>query len=386
MCGIIRSLVLFKYFFYTLLTFVFTFVSFFPTITSAAQVTLVWNENSEDDLAGYRIFCREDGQDYDYSTPAWEGTETTCTIFDLNNDTNYSFVARAYNIDGNESGNSNEVRYETNSNDQPLLDDQYETNSNDQPLLDDQIVFSPDTMVFTVGEGGGDSSQTTLDTSDGISTSYTVDDDATWLTVTPASGSTPATLGVSIDSTGLSPGVYTATVTVIAMGYIEDTLGVTLMVTSTGSLYDLLLSLSPDRSNPVPLDGEAVAGDIYVFTSPDDGVSQVQFFLDDPEMIGEPIQIENLAPYDFAASTSGQVYGYPYDTTQLPDGTHEITALIKLDGGGNEIVSSTFTVANNEQELLFTDITNANIQGVEQGGHGAAWSDIDQDLKRLEAT
>jgi hypothetical protein len=133
------------------------------------------------------------------------------------------------------------------------------------------------------------------------------------------------------------------------MGYIEDTVEVTLRVTGaaetrTGSGYDLLLSLSPDRSNAVPLEGETVTGDIYVFTSPDEGISQVQFFLDDPEMTGDPTQIENKAPYDFAASTSGQVYGYPYDTSQLPDGTHEITALIRLDDGGPEVVSSRFTV------------------------------------------
>ena len=130
------------------------------------------------------------------------------------------------------------------------------------------------------------------------------------------------------------------------MGYIKDMVGVTLTVTSSGGIYDLLLSFSRDRSNPVPLDGETVTGNIYVFAGPDVGVSQVQFFLDDPEMTGDPIQIEKKAPYDFAGSTSGQVYGKPYDSTQLPDGTHEITALIKLDDGGNEVVSSSFTVEN----------------------------------------
>ena len=30
-------------------------------------------------------------------------------------------------------------------------------------------------------------------------------------------------------------------------------------------------------------------------------------------------------------------------------------------------------------EVQFTDITNNSIKGFQQGGHGAAWADIDQD-------
>ncbi len=111
--------------------------------------------------------------------------------------------------------------------------------------------------------------------------------------------------------------------------------------------HDLSLSFSPDRSGAVPLQGETVSGDIYVFTSPETGISQVSFYLDDPGMAGSPIQVERLAPYDFAGSSPDQSAALPYDTAQLSDGVHEITELIELSGGGSEIVSSTFTVANN---------------------------------------
>ncbi|MDL1964173.1 MAG: fibronectin type III domain-containing protein [Deltaproteobacteria bacterium] len=75
------------------------------------DVTLSWNPNSEKDLAGYRIFYREDDQSYDYEEPAWQGSETTCTIYNLDDKTTYYFVARAFDSWGSESGNSKETIY-----------------------------------------------------------------------------------------------------------------------------------------------------------------------------------------------------------------------------------------------------------------------------------
>ncbi len=82
----------------------------------SAEVTLAWDPNSQEKLAGYRIFCRNVGQSYDYNDPAWEGgkDETACTISNLNDNTTYYFVARAYDEAGNESGDSDEVCYEPN--------------------------------------------------------------------------------------------------------------------------------------------------------------------------------------------------------------------------------------------------------------------------------
>lgn len=69
---------------------------------------LEWSPNSEPDLAGYRVFHRAEGASYNYIAPAWDGTDTTCTISNLGGGT-YFFVARAYDTEGFESGNSNEV-------------------------------------------------------------------------------------------------------------------------------------------------------------------------------------------------------------------------------------------------------------------------------------
>ena len=104
--------------FLSLLTFL-SVLCLFPQNVYSLDVSLVWNANSEDNLAGYRIFHREDGQSYDYKKPAWEGKETTCTIYNLNNNNTYYFVARAFDTEGSESGNSNETSYQFN---EPPLD------------------------------------------------------------------------------------------------------------------------------------------------------------------------------------------------------------------------------------------------------------------------
>jgi PKD repeat protein len=94
------------WFIFSTLTFIF-----FPGYNSFAstQVQLEWSPNSEDDLDGYKVFCREEGQSYDYSNPSWKGTETYCTIYDLDETKTYCFVARAYDIEEFESGDSDEV-------------------------------------------------------------------------------------------------------------------------------------------------------------------------------------------------------------------------------------------------------------------------------------
>jgi hypothetical protein len=61
----------------------------------AVDVTLAWDASSGAD--GYRLFSREEGQSYNYSSPDWEGTTTTGTVTGLAHDTTYYFVVRAYN-------------------------------------------------------------------------------------------------------------------------------------------------------------------------------------------------------------------------------------------------------------------------------------------------
>lgn len=87
------------------------FFLFLPAISFGGSVTLEWEPNSEQDLAGYRVFVREAGQGYDYSLPAWSGTETTCLLNNILETNKYHFVVRAFDTEGYESENSNEVSY-----------------------------------------------------------------------------------------------------------------------------------------------------------------------------------------------------------------------------------------------------------------------------------
>jgi len=100
----------------SLLLFTALIVFLFPAgIARGFELSFAWNANTEPELAGYRVFYRQEGQNYDYNNPAWDGTETICTINGLDDNFTYYFVSRAYDIYGNESENSVELCYEPSS-------------------------------------------------------------------------------------------------------------------------------------------------------------------------------------------------------------------------------------------------------------------------------
>jgi hypothetical protein len=83
------------------------------SVAGAAQVTLEWGP-PDPSLDGYKIYVRTEGEVYDYHFPAWSGTNTTCTIDNLADDTTHYFVVRAWA--GNDvSTDSNEVVYDDSS-------------------------------------------------------------------------------------------------------------------------------------------------------------------------------------------------------------------------------------------------------------------------------
>ena len=95
---------------FSFIFFALSFLFFFVHNSSAVtQVSLQWDPNTEADLAGYRIFSREQSQSYDYASPSWEGTDTSCTIDNLDETKTFCFVARAFDSSGLESQNSVEV-------------------------------------------------------------------------------------------------------------------------------------------------------------------------------------------------------------------------------------------------------------------------------------
>ena len=109
--------------------------------------------------------------------------------------------------------------------------------------------------------------------------------------------------------------------------------------------FSLQVSAAADRSASSALQGQTVAGTIYVFTSPASGVTRVRFWLDNPQMSGTPRQTEGAAPWDFAG-TAANGTANPTNTTTIPNGSHTITAAVDKSAGGTDMLSSTFTVGN----------------------------------------
>ena len=105
------------------LTLIFTLFSI-PDAAAATQASFEWSPNTEPDLAGYRIFGREQSQPYDYANPSWEGTNTYGTIGNLDEGKSYCFVVRAFDTEGYESENSMEACLEPSviSNHPPVAD------------------------------------------------------------------------------------------------------------------------------------------------------------------------------------------------------------------------------------------------------------------------
>lgn len=76
------------------------------------KISLLW-DSTNPEPSGYRLYGREEGYSYDYDE-FWcqsDSPDTQCTIGQLDENTTYFFVVRAFDEDGNESTNSNEVSY-----------------------------------------------------------------------------------------------------------------------------------------------------------------------------------------------------------------------------------------------------------------------------------
>ena len=86
---------------------IFLGILIYTTSSYATQVTFEWNANTEQDLAGYIIHQGTSSRDYDDSMDV--GNWTSVTIANLEDNETYYFAVTAYDTDGKESGYSNEV-------------------------------------------------------------------------------------------------------------------------------------------------------------------------------------------------------------------------------------------------------------------------------------
>ena len=166
------------------------------------------------------------------------------------------------------------------------------------------------------------------------------------VTSTPITDTSPRVTNHSVTIGGLSPSTTYGYRVKSVDGSSNPAQSVDSTFTTTAaSSYDLLVSGAANRSSASRLQASSVSGTIYVFVSPETGVTQARFYLDDPQRVGSPIKIEGAAPWDFAGTASNG-NANPYSTTALANGQHAITVAIDKSGGGTDLVTATFTVAN----------------------------------------
>ncbi|WP_341936704.1 Kelch repeat-containing protein [Marinimicrobium sp. C2-29] len=184
----------------------------------------------------------------------------------------------------------------------------------------------------------------TVETSAGSEVDVSLGVDQSWVSFSAASGTTPFSTNVALDSSALSSGTHNATITVSSSSLNPITIPVTLELNLSSGTYDLMVSLSSDRSAADVLQGQSVLGDIFVFTAPDSGVSSVDFYLNDPGHAGSPYKKEGAAPYDLAG-TAYNGSAQPLDTTLLAAGNYTVTAELKLSNGSLDYASGDFTLS-----------------------------------------
>jgi hypothetical protein len=114
---------------------------------------------------------------------------------------------------------------------------------------------------------------------------------------------------------------------------------------SASTRSSLALSLNPDRSNAMRLDGSTVKGKIYVFVRNSKTLDKVDFYLDNSSRSTPPVRTDTDPPFDFAG-TAEDGTAVPYDTTKLADGSHSISVVLTWSNGTTSSRRGGFTIAN----------------------------------------
>jgi len=158
----------------------------------------------------------------------------------------------------------------------------------------------------------------------------------------------------------------------------------------------IMYSLSPDRSNPQPLDGAdffgaEFFGQIFIFATIPQATEQVGFFVNDTGQIREPLNVESTCTYDMEiADTDGPRRGIGF--SEFGNGSHSVSiervandgtistvdAFFEIDipGGANSanpeltpVVGGDCPRARDGDLLLSNaDLRNCNFTGIDLAG------------------
>ena len=99
------------------------------------------------------------------------------------------------------------------------------------------LSVGPPSLTFSQVEGGPPPKSQSLSVTDNRAPlNFTVSSDSMWLTASPVTGTTQATVNVSVDGAGLSQGTYKGNLTFTAPGATPATVAVTLTVTPSATI------------------------------------------------------------------------------------------------------------------------------------------------------
>jgi hypothetical protein len=191
--------------------------------STAWGATLTWTANSESDLAGYRVYqCSQQPCTQSSGKASLLVTLGTTTSFNIGTPTvtQYYFVT-AYDSANNESGASGLATF-TPAGAPP-------------PVALPAIEASPTSLSFAATQSGANPATQTLSISNkgGGTLSWTASDIATWLTLSPASGTDNGLVTVRVVTGTTAAGTYNDSITLRATGVSSVTVPVTLTVTTT---------------------------------------------------------------------------------------------------------------------------------------------------------
>ena len=189
------------------------------TAATAWGYTLTWTANTESDLAGYRIYsCSVLNCTRASGNAALLATLGRVTSFNFGTPatTQYYFVT-AYDFSNYESVASALVTY---------------TPASSVPSA---IGVSPTSFSFGATQGGANPASQTLHITNtgGGTLSWTISENAAWLTLSPTSGSGNAAVNFTVVTGTLAAGTYQSTITISATGAPSVTVPVTFTVMST---------------------------------------------------------------------------------------------------------------------------------------------------------
>ncbi|MGE5343629.1 MAG: BACON domain-containing protein [Candidatus Omnitrophota bacterium] len=175
---------------------------------------------------------------------------------------------------------------------------------------------------------------------------------ASWLSVTPASGTGNSILSVAVNPDGLAKGTYTGVVLITDPNALNSPQPINVSLT----VYDPGESLPPFGDFSTPVNGASVSSSIAVtgWVLDDIGVANVRIY-NGNTYVGDAVFVEGARPdietlYPHYPNANKAGWGYMLLTNMLPDGGNGTYTLIAkaIDMEGNEITlgSKTITIDN----------------------------------------